>query len=258
MNKHTQDIDDQFPRMFPEACERIGCKPLDLLGVMFSESQCRPAARNPHGNASGLIQFMPDTLRGLGWRDGDQAFRCLSASQQLPYVVAYFTPWQKAGAPWDSAARLYQACFLPGTLTSAREPEDVIAARGGRLGWAFEANSVFDANGDQRITIVELGEAVIRACRGPRWSELLARIGLEAPSVELRDRDGDGMPEIASIMDVQLALAVLNIDPGPIDGLMGPKTRAAIRAFQEANELHADGVAGRETRAALSHALIPA
>lgn len=277
---HTADVDELFVRNFPKTCERIGCKPLDLLGVIFSESQCKAHAinRNPltklvqvgdkleerptteaeRYNAVGLIQFMPATLRGLGWRDGFEAFRHLTAGQQLPYVAAYFAPWQKDGAPFDSAARLYQACFLPATLKELRAPDDVLCARAGRLGWAFEANAVFDANRDGRITIAELGEAVQRNARGARFLELAARLGIEVPPHELRDVDGDGVPEIVTTLDVQTALARIGLDVGDVDGIDGPKTRAAVRRFQKEHELTVDGIIGPKTRRALGIAVATA
>lgn len=54
-----------------------------------------------------------------------------------------------------------------------------------------------------------------------------------------------------TIRELQSALQAAGFDPGPIDGAMGPRTRAAIRAFQSANGLAADGVAGPRTRAVL-------
>jgi localization factor PodJL len=38
--------------------------------------------------------------------------------------------------------------------------------------------------------------------------------------------------ESAALADVQAKLAALGYDPGPADGVMGARTRAAIRAFQ--------------------------
>ena len=54
-----------------------------------------------------------------------------------------------------------------------------------------------------------------------------------------------------SVSNVQSALKDKGFDPGPIDGAMGPKTRAAIKAFQGANGLVVDGIVGPNTRAKL-------
>jgi peptidoglycan hydrolase-like protein with peptidoglycan-binding domain len=40
---------------------------------------------------------------------------------------------------------------------------------------------------------------------------------------------------------LQEALKAKGHDPGPIDGIMGPKTRAALKAFQEASGITATG-----------------
>ena len=40
-------------------------------------------------------------------------------------------------------------------------------------------------------------------------------------------------PTRAQVEAAQRMLAGLGFDPGPIDGLMGPRTRAAVRAFQQ-------------------------
>jgi peptidoglycan hydrolase-like protein with peptidoglycan-binding domain len=47
----------------------------------------------------------------------------------------------------------------------------------------------------------------------------------------------------------------LGFDPGALDGVSGPKTKAAIQKFQQANGLAADGIAGPKTQAALAKAL---
>lgn len=48
-------------------------------------------------------------------------------------------------------------------------------------------------------------------------------------------------------LDLQKTLKALGFDPGPIDGLPGRKTTAAVVAFQTANHLVADGIVGPAT-----------
>lgn len=50
---------------------------------------------------------------------------------------------------------------------------------------------------------------------------------------------------------IQNLLDYLGYDPGPIDGMSGPNTEDAVRAFQTAEGLKADGDPGQETQAAL-------
>jgi len=46
---------------------------------------------------------------------------------------------------------------------------------------------------------------------------------------------------------IQMALKNAGYDPGTIDGKMGRQTKEAIRAFQRANNLYADGRVGKKT-----------
>ncbi len=43
------------------------------------------------------------------------------------------------------------------------------------------------------------------------------------------------------VRDIQVGLAQLGYDPGPIDGLLGPRSRGAIRQYQQQHELPVDG-----------------
>lgn len=54
-----------------------------------------------------------------------------------------------------------------------------------------------------------------------------------------------------SVLEIQQALAAAGFDPGPQDGKLGPRTKAAIRAYQQANGLAVDGIAGPNTQAKL-------
>jgi peptidoglycan hydrolase-like protein with peptidoglycan-binding domain len=57
---------------------------------------------------------------------------------------------------------------------------------------------------------------------------------LAALAAETRDRFGRN--RIADTRLVQQLLAARGFDPGEIDGLVGPKTKAAITAFMQAQE----------------------
>ena len=56
----------------------------------------------------------------------------------------------------------------------------------------------------------------------------------------------------AEVQAVQRLLRRLGNAPGPIDGLYGPLTSAAVQRFQEAHALAADGVVGPLTRGRLA------
>lgn len=49
------------------------------------------------------------------------------------------------------------------------------------------------------------------------------------------------------VRSIQEALRARGFDPGPIDGIAGTRTKAAIEAFQRANGLRVDGIAGPVT-----------
>ncbi len=79
----------------------------------------------------------------------------------------------------------------------------------------------------------------------PRASELTQ--GSAGSSGE-RMTDSQGMTK----KEIQKALKNAGYYDGAIDGKIGAKTRAAIKAFQTDNGLKADGIPGRQTKEKLS------
>jgi spore coat assembly protein SafA len=54
------------------------------------------------------------------------------------------------------------------------------------------------------------------------------------------------------VRDLQQELKKAGFDPGPIDGVFGPRTESAVRTFQRAAGLQVDGIVGPRTWAALA------
>jgi Putative peptidoglycan binding domain len=63
---------------------------------------------------------------------------------------------------------------------------------------------------------------------------------------------GDRGQEVETL---QTALAALELYDGEVDGVYGEATQAAVMAFQQANDLTADGIVGADTLEALNAAL---
>lgn len=251
-----QDLSDAFFSRWAAACGKLHIDPFDLIRVAYSESGCRASAHNPHGNASGLIQFMPNTLLSVGWTQGHEAFRRLPAEEQVIFVERYFRPWREF---CTSAGLCYVATFLPALTKAAAKsgPDFVLCGMRGPLTWAYQANTVLDRDGDGRITVGDLEAQLDRQCQGARYNAILWRLrqamGLDPPEMPPESESPHTLrpQDILTVRGIQHRLKELGFDPGPIDGALGPKTKAAIVGFQSAHGLKPDGIVGPKTRAAL-------
>jgi hypothetical protein len=105
----------------------------------------------------------------------------------------------------------------------------------------------FVANGDCMISLV----CPTTGCRGEdvtRTTEFadLVPVNGVIPDPMLR-RGARG----AQVVRLQQALGNLGFNPGPVDGIFGPLTESAVRAYQTARGLGADGIVGPNTWGAL-------
>jgi hypothetical protein len=105
-----------YPKLVQMASE-LGMKPEDIIAVMTSESGMNPAAHNP-GGASGLIQFMPDTLRSIKFPGTPADFRRLSGEEQLPWIKKLISGniGFNGGKPFTTGGQYYTANMWPVAL----------------------------------------------------------------------------------------------------------------------------------------------
>lgn len=146
-------LDHKFFAKVTAISKDLKCDPNALLAVMNSECGLNAAARNPHGGATGLIQFMPSTARALG--TSTDALAKMSAYDQLDYVAKFYKKNMqtfKMGNGTMSAADLYSLIFLP-----ARANREVLTAKGENY---YSANAGLDMDGDGKITKSDLNKRI--------------------------------------------------------------------------------------------------
>jgi N-acetylmuramoyl-L-alanine amidase len=125
-----------------------------------------------------------------------------------------------------------------------------------------------DGVGDPDTAVFD--EACDRAVRAFQQRRQITVDGLVGPETyrvleEARWRLGDRVLAYSvtrpirgdDVVTLQQSLRALGFDPGLLDGILGPDTEAAIRAFQRAQGLVEDGTCGPATFAALGTAGTP-
>lgn len=139
-----------------------------LAAVLYVESKFNPQAKNPHGSATGILQWTEHTAKAMGTTTAELAQ--LSAVEQLPFVERYFRDVAKT--PRSMAARdIALATLGKGVGTSdahvlwtAEDPH-------------YAGNKGLDVDGDGRITSGE-----VRQVYGSPLFAAQQRARLEVPS----------------------------------------------------------------------------
>lgn len=241
----TADISDQALRVLDELAHEHGRMPIEFAGVFFSESNFSAKAHNPNSiTAHGLFQATPQTLKNIGFRGTPAEYRKLNAAEQLEYAKKYYRPYR---GKLINRKAIYLSTFLPALLRLADNDQSVLSDKNGFMSWVYSANAGIDLNKDGKIQLWELDGCVGRACKGPRWEELKVRI----------ENSVTPLPptRIYSITDMQSALDAFGFSPGPVDGVPGPKTDKALKAYQKARKLQVDGIFGPKTKAQMEREL---
>lgn len=145
------NVTPEFLREMEGVAQRVGARPEDLMAVMALESNrtFSPSVQNADTQATGLIQFMPRTARGLDTSIEELAG--MTATEQLPYVEAFLMERRGHIGNLES---LYTS-ILHGS--PREDPSTVLWSTGTE---AYHDNHGLDRNRDGRITAGEAADSV--------------------------------------------------------------------------------------------------
>ena len=144
------------------------------------------------------------------------------------------TPGTDDGQGWGIAAGL-----VPGSTVSA----------GDVIGWVGDSGNAEGTPPHLHFELRDPEDTIVNSYEALRAVD---------PQTEEEEQDGDAFLDSDRVLwsgsrggDVrrlQEILSFFGINPGPIDGIFGPKTDIAARKFQEDAGIGVDGVVGSETR----------
>jgi murein DD-endopeptidase MepM/ murein hydrolase activator NlpD len=136
----------EFRQKVVQIANELQIDPSYLMAAMSFETggTFSPSIRNAAGSgATGLIQFMPSTARGLG--TSTDALARMTAIQQLDYVRKYF--WPQRGR-LKSLEDVYMAILYPAAI--GKGANHVLFRRGSVT---YQQNRGLDWNGKGHITV---------------------------------------------------------------------------------------------------------
>ncbi|MCK5788289.1 MAG: transglycosylase SLT domain-containing protein [Chlamydiia bacterium] len=152
--KSTRDFSKNFTAeqysSIVKKSKEWGKDPNALAGIILHESGGNTKARNKNSKATGLIQFMPETAKGLGTTI-DEIYD-MSFEQQLDLTGKYF---RQHGKKWDeakTATDLYSLVFYPAMVGKS---DNYVLGGDKRSGIVAKQNKIFDLNGDGKISAGE-------------------------------------------------------------------------------------------------------
>jgi hypothetical protein len=147
-----QKVSPAFRQKLRDCCARLQVNPDFLMAAMAFETgeSFSPSTMNARSKATGLIQFMPDTAKGLG--TSIEQLAQMTAERQLDFVEKHFRP--HAGR-LQSLEDTYMAILLP---TAIGEANSFVLFRRGTV--EYDQNRGLDANGDGLVTKDEAAQRV--------------------------------------------------------------------------------------------------
>lgn len=183
------------------------------------------------GSGTHTTEALPEMIQGLKAR----GYTLTTLTRMLSITPAPSHPLLRSGSRGPAVIELQQALsklgYNPGPIDGIFGQKTEAAVR------AFQS-----AKG-----------LVVDGIVGPKtWAAIDSALkNLPKPTHLLVKRGSTG----AAVTELQRALTKLGYNPGPVDGVFGPKTEVAVRSFQAAKGLAVDGIVGPKTWAAIDAAI---
>jgi len=184
----------------------------------------------------------------LVFQEAGILYGCFDSDADPALIEAYTGAWKTDSKVRGFRIPVNEAAAIPGGFLLRFPPAP------GRMGHI----AICDGKGGTVEAKSRQEGVVADTAHGRRWDT-----GILIPGVEY-DRDGQpvSLDEVkvvrmgadndpAVVRKIQTALKAQGVDPGGIDGKYGPKTTAAVAAFQRLRGLVVDGEVGPKTAAAL-------
>jgi membrane-bound lytic murein transglycosylase B len=231
--------------------ERDSLQPAAMLGSWagaMGQTQFMPSAYYAHavdGDGDGLIDLWDSSadalasgaslLRSLGWRPGERWGREVSVVAGFPFEKTGFDQPRSLGEWAALGVRQADGTALPVADMNAR-----LLLPMGDTGPAFLVYDNFDV-------LLGWNRSISFALAVGHLADRIAGAGTLRASLSV----GNDTFAVAELAGIQRRLAELGYRPGEADGILGPATRGALRAFQRDRGLIPDGYPDEQTRNAL-------
>jgi murein L,D-transpeptidase YcbB/YkuD len=172
-------------------------------------------------------------------------YGCLDDNAKPAEADAYTGAWRRDSANLGKRIDINKAAAIAGAFVLRFPPGP------GRMGHI----AISDGNGGT-VEAKSHNDGVVRdVITGRRWDTGILVPGVAydegvtplplTPPTRVVHMGAANDPNV--VRDIQNALVAAGIDPGPVDGKYGPKTTAAVAAFQRVRGLVMDGEVGPET-----------
>lgn len=136
-------------------CDELNISADAVSAVIAHESGWNPAAKNPKGSASGLIQWIESTARGMGTTT--DAIRAMPTLRQLDLVRRYYAPARgRIRTPGDALMWAFLPAFLgkPADFTIGQQGAE------GKSGQYYAWNAGFDREKKGYITVADVTRSI--------------------------------------------------------------------------------------------------